>query len=166
MASAAASAHGVNFMCTLVVAGKRPAIAKTGARKAQIDEDREEPGADEVDALLTEGRASGGTGATEIVIPFIALMEVEYGLLRKYSLEQVDRVLQAIQAWPATIVESNPSWRRAAASIRARYRLSLADAWVASLAVIHDAELVHKDPEFDQIPALRAIRLPYNPGSG
>ena len=26
--------------------------------------------------------------------------------------------------------------------------------------------LVHKDPEFDQIPALRAIRLPYKPRSG
>jgi hypothetical protein len=33
---------------------------------------------------------------------------------------------------------------------------------MAALAVLEDAELVHKDPEFDAVPGLRAVRLPYD----
>ncbi|MGH2365858.1 MAG: PIN domain-containing protein [Chloroflexota bacterium] len=116
-------------------------VFDTSCIVAQIED---EPGADDVDALLKAGQEAGDAGALSIVIPFIALMEVEYGLLRKYPSVQVERVLLAVQAWPVTTLESSPNWRRAAAAVKARYRLSLADAWVAALALMRDAELVHK----------------------
>jgi predicted nucleic acid-binding protein len=47
-----------------------------------------------------------------------------------------------------------------AAEVKSRGGLSVADAWIASLALLHDAELVHKDPEFDAVEGLRAHRLP------
>ena len=50
-------------------------------------------------------------------------------------------------------------WGSQAAEIKARGGLALGDAWIASLALIHGAELVHKDPEFDRVEGLRSIRL-------
>ncbi|MGC2166104.1 MAG: hypothetical protein WA632_08835 [Gallionella sp.] len=37
----------------------------------------------------------------------------------------------------------------------------LADAWIAAAALELDATLVHKDPEFENLPGLRKERLPY-----
>jgi len=120
-----------------------------------------EPGREEVVRLLESRRTSRDDPDTQIVIPFIALMEVEYRVRRRAPAVRVEESLLLIDGWPAGVMESSPSWRHAAAAIKAGYRLSLADAWVASLALIRDAELVHKDPEFDQIPDLKALRLPY-----
>ena len=59
------------------------------------------------------------------------------------------------------IQESNSDWCHEAAKVSAKAALSVADAWIASLAVLHQCELVHKDPQFDQIDELKVIRLPY-----
>ena len=48
-----------------------------------------------------------------------------------------------------------------AAEIKARFRLSLADAWIAASALLLDAVLVHKDPEFERVDDLRQELLPY-----
>jgi hypothetical protein len=46
--------------------------------------------------------------------------------------------------------------------VRATASLSLADAWIAALALLNQGELVHKDPEFEQLSArLNMLRLPY-----
>ena len=58
-----------------------------------------------------------------------------------------------------SVIESNPGWGVLAADVKSRGGLSLADAWIASLALMHDAELVHKDPEFDRVEGLRSFRL-------
>ena len=47
------------------------------------------------------------------------------------------------------------------AKVKAKGSLSVADAWIASLAILHQCELVHKDPEFDRVNELTVIRLPY-----
>ena len=57
------------------------------------------------------------------------------------------------------VVESDPDWRSAAAGVKSRGRISIADAWVASLALMRDAKLVHKDPEFDAVEELKAPAL-------
>ena len=88
-------------------------------------------------------------------------MELEYNLLRRTSPERVQELLWLIDGWPTRVEESNPAWRHEAARVKARYRLSVADAWVAALALLRDAELIHKDPEFDPITDLRVLRLPY-----
>jgi predicted nucleic acid-binding protein len=89
-------------------------------------------------------------------------MEIEYKLLRKAPRAKVNEVLGLVATWPITIRESDPEWRTQAAAVKAAGRISLADAWIASLALLLDAELVHKDPEFDKVPRLKALRLPYD----
>lgn len=39
--------------------------------------------------------------------------------------------------------------------------VSVADAWNASLALLLNAALVHKDPEYERISGLRMVKLPY-----
>ena len=94
-----------------------------------------------------------------IGLPFLALMESEYRLLRWFSAEDVAASLLYVQGWPAVVIESNEEWRHEAAKIKARGGLSLADAWVAALARLSDAELVHKDPEFEKVDGLRSMKL-------
>lgn len=96
----------------------------------------------------------------QVRVPFLALMEVHYRLLRE-RLELLDDTLMMIDEWPVETIESNPSWREAAAVIKARGKLSVVDAWAAALALTEDATLVHKDPEFETVPDLKVLQLPY-----
>lgn len=98
-------------------------------------------------------------GRSRVTIPFLALMEVEYTVLRRLGPERTDAVLAIIESWPADIVESNPEWRHKAAQIKAQGGLSLADAWMAALSILSDSALVHKDKEFDKVADLRSVRL-------
>ena len=84
-------------------------------------------------------------GEDELLMPFMTLMEVRYRLLRDFPSE-ASAAGAVVNSWPAHVEESNSRWREAAARVKARGGLSLADAWIAALALMHDAELVHKDP--------------------
>jgi|SRR5436305_8421812 len=96
----------------------------------------------------------------EVYLPFMALMEFDYIVQRRFGLYEADRARHVLRAWPAELVESYPQWGRRAALVKSKAGLSLADAWNAALALLLDAELVHKDPEFDEVEGLRSLRLP------
>ena len=96
-----------------------------------------------------------------LYLPFMALMELEYLLLRKLSAEETLVIMSMVNSWPVQISESSSEWRHHAAMIKSDTSLSVADAWIASLAQLHSAELVHKDPEYEQISDLRMLTLPY-----
>ncbi len=112
----------------------------------------EEAGADDVQRIVE--------GEEPVLLPFMTIMEVDYVLRRTLSEDEVEQAIAALRQWPVTIVESSAAWGRVAAEVKSRGGLSVADAWNASLALLHDAELVHKDPEFDAVKGLRAHRLP------
>jgi predicted nucleic acid-binding protein len=118
-----------------------------------------EPGHEQVREVLEVAEAQK---ATEIFVPFLALMEVEYQFLRAMPPKDVDHWINVTLSWPIEVVESTPGWRGAAAAIKALGKVSLADAWVAALALLKDAELIHKDPEFDAVVGLKHLRLPYD----
>lgn len=123
----------------------------------------EEDGASQVLEILE--LASQGTDAekegVEVYLPFMAMMEFEYMASRRFTVSVVDQALRMIGAWPVERVESSPEWGSQAAHVKSKAGLSVADAWNAALALMRDAELVHKDPEFDQVEGLRRVRLPY-----
>lgn len=96
-----------------------------------------------------------------LYLPFMTLMELEYLLLRRRSPEETMAILTLVKAWPVHISESTEEWRHQAAVIKSQIPLSVADAWIASLAILHEAELVHKDPEYEQVPDLPMVKLPY-----
>jgi len=59
-------------------------------------------------------------------------------------------------------VESNENLNMSAGSLKAKNRISLADAYVAAVCREYNAILVHKDPEFEKIlPKVKEFRLPY-----
>ena len=117
-----------------------------------------EAGSDRVETMLDAARSEPPTAA--IVVPFISLMEIHYQLLRGHAPQVVREILNGIQLWPVEVVESDPVWRVRAAEIKTRGGLSVADAWMAALAQLRGAALVHKDPEFDALTDVRAVRLP------
>lgn len=120
-----------------------------------------EEGADQVRELLANAQDTSVAERPILLAPFLALMEAEYRLRRLFTEREAERVTALIESWPVEVRESTLDWRRWAARLKASGRLSLADAWIASLAMMEDAELVHKDPEYDGVPGLKALRLPY-----
>lgn len=96
-----------------------------------------------------------------LYLPFMALMELEYLLLRRVSSEETLAILTLVSAWPVQVPESTEEWRHQAAKIKSQTPLSVADAWIASLALLQHAKLVHKDPEYEQVPDLPVVKLPY-----
>jgi predicted nucleic acid-binding protein len=118
---------------------------------------KDEDGAQEVEEILE----ACSDGRSRAYLPFMSLMEFEYLTLRVKGREAVDGAIRMIQTWPVERIESYPEWGRKAAWVKSRFPLSVADAWNAALALIVDAELVHKDPEYDPIRGLRHRRLPY-----
>lgn len=96
---------------------------------------------------------------SNLLLPFMTIMAVQYVLARTLTPSQVDQYIATLRGLGAPIIESNPAWGAAAADVKARGGLSLADAWIASLALMYDAELVHKDPEFDRVEGLKSKRL-------
>lgn len=130
---------------------------------------QEEPGGEQVLEIL--GSRVGGevhepaSHASDydrppVYLPFMSLMESDYRLRRRVGPWESARLLRMIRAWPAELVESSEDWRGEAARIKAEHSLSLADAWIAALAILRSARLVHRDPEYDAIPQLESVRLP------
>ena len=118
----------------------------------------DEQGADTVEEIFLSEE--------EVFAPFIAIMEVRYKLLRDFGKDGSAEPLDVLFGWPMKIVESYAEWGEAAAAVKAPGRISLGDAWVAALTLLQDATLVHKDPEFEGVPDLRVVQLPYNQRGG
>jgi uncharacterized protein with PIN domain len=74
----------------------------------------DERGADRVQSTLDAARSSPVTAT--IVVPFIALMEVHYQLLRAHDPQVVREIVNGIQLWPIEIAESEPVCRECAAT--------------------------------------------------
>jgi predicted nucleic acid-binding protein len=112
---------------------------------------RDEPGAEQAEDIVKSGE--------HVIVPFISMMELRYRLVRDEPVERVDFLLDMLVAAGVEVPESTPEWGRRAAEVKAGGGLSLADAWIAALALMRNAELVHKDPEYDRVPGLRALKL-------
>jgi predicted nucleic acid-binding protein len=114
----------------------------------------QEEGADLVVEILDAAGNRGVQDETLVLVPFIALMETEYWLRRRLPAREVETTLLLVESWPIQVMESTPEWRHEAARIKAAVSLSVADAWIASLATLHQGELIHKDPEFEGVKML------------
>ncbi|MFQ6015241.1 MAG: PIN domain-containing protein [Anaerolineae bacterium] len=120
----------------------------------------DEEGADQVlDLLAVAGDEERQPEATTVYLPFVALMELEYLTRRTVSEAQTQQVIMMVKAWPVQLRESTEEWRHEAAEVKATTSLSVADAWICGLARLLDAQLVHKDPEYDAVDGLKSFRL-------
>lgn len=116
-----------------------------------------EAGAKRVAALLRD--ASIGSAICHAC--FISLMEVLYRVWKNESEVAGRKAYAACLGLPIVWAHESPALLERAAALKAMHPLSLADAWIAAVALELDAPLVHKDPEFENLPGLREERLPY-----
>lgn len=116
----------------------------------------DEPGADRVVEVLTLAQQ----GETVCFGCFVSLMEVLYRVWRDEGESAGRLAYEQCLSLPITWIHESPDWLVKAAEIKAHHRVSLADAWIAACAVLHEATLLHKDPEFTVI-SLEQEALPF-----
>jgi ribonuclease VapC len=109
--------------------------------------DGREPSATDVEGALEEG----------IVMSWINLGEIFYILSRRAGSQRAD---EAVRALRARVMAETPSPHRVleAAAIKARHRMSYADAFAVATASAHRATLMTGDPEILAVPHLCEMR--------
>jgi predicted nucleic acid-binding protein len=118
----------------------------------------DEDGADIVQDILDRADA----GETEVLVSFMSFMEVYYISRQERDDQEAKERINLMAHLPIQRVDSNESQGILAAQLKAEYRLSVADCWIAALAIERQALLVHKDPEFEQVEKLlNVLKLPY-----
>lgn len=91
---------------------------------------------------------------------FISLMEVLYRVWKDEEEQAGWIAYEMVKSLPIVWIHEDKQLLELSASIKAQNSLSLADAWIAATAVLHNATLVHKDPEFKSLYCLQ-LALPY-----
>ena len=115
----------------------------------------DEPGADRVERALRAARA----GHARVLLSFMTRMELLYRIAADEGQEPADAAIRLLDAAGIEWVSCEPPILEEAARIKAGGGLSVADAWIAATAVVRDAVLIHKDPEFERAAGVRQERL-------
>jgi predicted nucleic acid-binding protein len=116
----------------------------------------EEAGA-EVEALVAESHESG----RPLHMSVINAAEVWYAVARRTSDKTANQSLTEVGGLGIAFEEIDMDLAMAAASIKARHKMSLADCFAAALAMKLKAELVTGDREFEQV--VREVRIRWLP---
>lgn len=111
----------------------------------------DEPGADRVEALLSQGKKN----QCRLLASFMTRAEVLYIVWRKEGEEDARHALRLMDCFNVEWISCEPNILEIAARIKAHGRLSLADSWIGATAIAYDATLVHKDPEFEPLKEIR-----------
>ncbi|MGA8762098.1 MAG: PIN domain-containing protein [Candidatus Sulfotelmatobacter sp.] len=105
---------------------------------------RDEPGAEAMENLLV----SAGKKDNPVLMTDVNYAEVKYSILKKDGAEAWGEAAKVLQGLPIDFHSTSRALADAAADFKARFKLSLADAFAAALAKERRAELVTGDPEF------------------
>lgn len=118
----------------------------------------QEEGAAEIEKLLNTARAN----RCPIGVCAISLMELYYATLREEGEDEAARLVALVKAWPVTWVYPDEKTLLQAGRLKASYRLAVADALIAAAARLHEATLVHKDPELEALAdEVTLLNLPF-----
>ena len=105
---------------------------------------RNEEGREKVEQLLNDAVGN----KHELYMTCINAGEVYYMAYRKDGVDKAALVWKALQQFPIHITEVDMSFTNKAANIKARYKLSYADAFAAALTIYKKAVLITGDFEF------------------
>ena len=105
---------------------------------------RDEPGAETVENLLV----AAGKKDTSLQMTDVNYAEVKYSIVKKDGAEAWEVAAKILQGLPIEFHSTTRAMADAAADFKARFRMSLADAFAAALAKDKKTELVTGDPEF------------------
>jgi predicted nucleic acid-binding protein len=115
----------------------------------------DEAGARRVEEILRLGRERKAT----VLLSFMTRMEILYRVTASEGEEAARTALRLLDTSGVRWVSCDPEILEAAARIKARGGLSVADAWIAATAATRRALLVHKDPEFARAREIAQERL-------
>ncbi len=117
-----------------------------------------EPGGEEVQRVLN----MADSGRAAVFTSFATWTELRYIAIQEQGEGVACQIMSEMARLPIEVVHSDRDDCDRASTLKALCRLSLADAFVAALTQQKTARLVHKDPEFDNVPGqLEVLRLPY-----
>ncbi len=98
----------------------------------------------------------------EILLPALVLFEVYYKSVQYCGVETAELRYATLRSIRATHVsELTEPVLLKGGGFKAKYKISLADAIIAACASVHNATLVHKDPEFEALTMVNQVKLPY-----
>jgi predicted nucleic acid-binding protein len=117
----------------------------------------DESGAERVEALLRQA---------DVLLPWAVLLETHHISLQERGRAEADRRYALLLALGATVIwEVDEPTLLLASEMKARHRLSFADALIAAYALRRDALLVHKDPQYEALKGVIHMEaLPYRGG--
>lgn len=105
---------------------------------------RDEPGAEAMENLLISASRKEGF----LYMTDVNYAEVKYSILKKDGAGAWADAARILQGLPLQFCSTTRALADSAADFKARFKLSLADAFAAALAREKKAELVTGDPEF------------------
>ena len=112
--------------------------------------------ASRIEKLLKQARQ----GKALVYLHAIHLGEVYYFTLRKQGQNTADLAFARIKEFPVRYIDIiDDRLLRKAASLKADYPISYADAFAAALANIHNSSLLTGDPEFKKLEKKEAISI-------
>ncbi len=117
-----------------------------------------EKGAEIVERILNQSFQKGFS----VLVSFMTYMEAYYRLWRRCNQDVARDFYLRLQTLPITRIDFDENILLKAAELKATKSLSVADSWIIASAISHQAILVHKDPEFEQVKDLIQLwALPY-----
>jgi predicted nucleic acid-binding protein len=96
-------------------------------------------------------------GETSLLLSEMNLGEIFYLIAKDHSPVHAEKVLRYVQRSPCKIVSLAPGDAMNAARLKAVYKISYADAFVAALAIEHRAPIVTGDPDFLKLRDLGVV---------
>jgi predicted nucleic acid-binding protein len=114
---------------------------------------RDEPGAEMMEDLLV----SAGKKDNPLLMTDVNYAEVKYSVVKKDGAKAWGDAAKVLHGLPIDFHSTTRSLADTAADFKARFKMSLADAFAAALAKERKAELVTGDPEFK--PLEREIKI-------
>jgi predicted nucleic acid-binding protein len=118
---------------------------------------RKEEGGEKVEQLLNEAVAD----KHELHMTCINAGEVYYMAHRKDGADKANLVWKALLQFPIHMIEVDMTFTLKAASLKAKYKLSYADAFAAALAINKKATLITGDHEFDSLATETNFKVKY-----
>ena len=105
---------------------------------------RDEPGGETMEDLLV----AAGKKDNPLLMTDVNYAEVKYSVVKKDGAEAWVEAAKILQGLPIDFCSTTRALADTAADFKARFKMSLADAFAAALAKEKKAELVTGDPEF------------------
>jgi predicted nucleic acid-binding protein len=107
---------------------------------------------DEPGAVLVEQKiAAAEAGNIKLGASFVSLTELFYITHLSQGTARAEEFVAVVKSWPMEIIFPDETLCLAAGEIKATQSVSLADAFVAAIAQLTSAVLIHKDPEFEPL---------------